>query len=272
MSSRLPRIFQRIVYRHRRSISLVYNQSRDFFNKAKAVCLKPATIHMHSFNSVTFQAANRFSNENTNPTLPTVSKNEMSTLSKSEKHCIEFGTFNHPKIDLNVFKANLKQFWNFVPKTNGKMNKDYITTIEFEHESGCPQYPIIIVNQLHYENLSNNVQEVIDGMIHTIPSNDQLNPSKSENFLVSGRIWEPVTNEQFDLVRKESKFAASLSVSGIFPKKPFSEMMEPSKVIPSSKVNAVQAGIDLEHVIPSTSLQPTAMSTFREMLACSVAN
>lgn len=222
---------------------------------------------MHSFNSATFQAANRHSNENTKPSIPAVSKNEMSTLSKSEKRCIEFGTFNHPKLDLNVFEANLKQFWNFVPTTSGKINKDYITTIEFEHESGCPQYPTIVVNQLHYENLSQNIQDVIDGMIHTIPSNDQLNHSKSENFLVSGRIWEPITNEQFDLVRSESKFAAMLSVSGIFPKNPFSEMMEPSKLIPSSKVNAAQAGIDLEHVIPSTSLQPTAVATFREMLA-----
>lgn len=114
-------------------------------------------------------------------------------------------------------------------------------------------------------------------MIHTIPNNVSLNPSTNEDFLVSGRIWEPISNEQFDLVRSESKFAAGLSVSGIFPKKSFLENDaanlnfanddEDLYVVPTSAAQATQAGIQLNHVVPSVSLPPSAMVTFREMLA-----
>lgn len=125
MASRLPRLFQRVVYRHRRSINLLYNESRELARRLKVGCIEQpsllarSTRHNNIFSN-TKQVENQFQF-----TLDS-KRNMSSTLSKSQKSCIEFETFNHPKIDLNAFSKNLKKFWNFEPTTKHKINKNHI--------------------------------------------------------------------------------------------------------------------------------------------------
>jgi hypothetical protein len=221
--SRMPRTLQRIVYRHRNSLTRVI-----LSDASKLVALPNGFKHLNS-NVQTSRSSSAIATDSEYPFVRRISAfqkiipQEHSSNDNLPEHLkpqnfIEFRTFCHPKIGLEKFRLHLRKYWSFVPKRIFDVKDANVTAIEFEHESRCPQYPRIVVSEMKYDHLSDKNQEIVQSMMKSIPEEKYSDPLKNENFLVTGTLWDPITLEDYESIQNESKFAALLSAFGIVPK------------------------------------------------------
>ena len=85
----------------------------------------------------------------------------------------------------------------------------------FEHRLDPMNHPLIFVSEFDISTLNNENQDTIFEMIDSIHPN--YDPIQDEKFLISSRIWEPITIKQYDNLSMESQYASWVAVFGYIP-------------------------------------------------------
>lgn len=206
MASRIPRAFQRAVYRHRRSITLSYSQLKQFGSSLFSQTLtnhQNLRVMHNSCQHVTMQSQAMAKLEDSALLFQHFTDiNKVNNIPNSMKNCIEIELFDHSKADLDNFQTHLKNVWNFVPKHTCENSKQRIATIEFEHESQSPQFPTIVVKHLQHQPLPKPTEKAVDPMID-IPNYVQFNLLQNETVLVCEQMGDSITIQEFEPIQNQ---------------------------------------------------------------------
>lgn len=119
---------------------------------------------------------------------------------------VAYRTFNHPKINLTKLAQGLVKLgyseggqYDFKAK---KLNAKH-----FEHPDST--MPKVFISELKIEEFSDEVQEIITGLIEQLPED----VSNREDFLYCGRLWQ-LSSSDYQTLLKVSEYAAWLAAWG----------------------------------------------------------
>ncbi|MBK7211993.1 MAG: DUF1338 domain-containing protein [Bacteroidales bacterium] len=127
---------------------------------------------------------------------------------KVENDHIAFRTFYHPHINIDVL-ARPFLLAGFVQKGYYIFEDKHLTAKHFEHPT-WPNAPRVFISQLMTEFFSPELQSVVKRCVEQIPESQLF-----ENELVfAGNVWEKPSYSIYEMLRKESEYAAWLYVYG----------------------------------------------------------
>jgi len=120
---------------------------------------------------------------------------------------IAFRTFNLPKVGIDALS---KVFLDFGYEAKGvhEFKQKKLLAKHFEHED--KKCPLIFISELKTEEFSSDLQNTVKQLVKQIDEQK----TRELDFPVSGRLWEPTTYETYLKLKKESEYAAWLSVFG----------------------------------------------------------
>jgi hypothetical protein len=118
---------------------------------------------------------------------------------------IALRTFGLPKVNIDV----LSQFflkYGYEEKGTYEFKAKKLRAKHFEKE-GCPR---VFISELNIEDFSPFLQATVASLVDQVP----LKNTENEALLSAGLLWEPVTWEVYEALRKESEYAAWLAAFG----------------------------------------------------------
>ena len=125
-----------------------------------------------------------------------------------ENDHIAFRTFYHPQLNVNVLARPFlmagyeqKGFYVFEDK--------HLTAKHYEHTS-WKEAPRVFISQLMTDHFSTQLQEVVKLCVSRVP--EQL--IFGNDLIFAGNVWGPLSFSTYEMLRKESEYAAWLYVYG----------------------------------------------------------
>jgi len=120
---------------------------------------------------------------------------------------IAFRTFNLPKVGIDALAKHFTRF-GYRPKGEYEFKEKKLFAKHFEHsEEGRP---IIFISELKVDEFSATTQNIIKELVSASPQQY----IDSDDFLVSGVVWDAVSYDTYLQLKEESEYAAWLSAFG----------------------------------------------------------
>ncbi len=120
---------------------------------------------------------------------------------------IALRTFNHPSINIDVLGDFFIEF-GYEEKEDYHFEEKKLSAKHYRHPT--KDVPLIFISELKCEEFSNDFQKTIDQLIEAIPNKAINNPK----FLTSGIHWPMISKTTYDVLLKESEYAAWLATFG----------------------------------------------------------
>jgi len=120
---------------------------------------------------------------------------------------IAFRTYNHPKIGITKIAQHFERF-GYEAKGEYQFEAKKLHAKHYEHPD--EDKPLVFISELKTEEFSKELQETVKGLVDQVPEDKVSSP----NFPVSGRLWEITSFDVYEKLKKESEYAAWLSVFG----------------------------------------------------------
>lgn len=121
---------------------------------------------------------------------------------------IAFRTFNHPKTNIDVLSQVFKKH-GYRAKQEYQFEEKKLRAVHFENADDV-NAPLIFISELKTEEFSDFLNEIVEKTVGEIPA-ETLN---SDDLVYSGRLWNPISYNTYEKLRKESEYAAWLYVEG----------------------------------------------------------
>lgn len=121
---------------------------------------------------------------------------------------IAFRTFNHPKVNIDVLSQVFKKL-GYKPIQEYQFEEKKLRAVHFEN-TDYVNAPLIFISELKTEEFSDFLNEIVEDTVGKIAA-ETLN---SDDLVYSGRLWNPVSYNTYEKLRKESEYAAWLYVEG----------------------------------------------------------
>jgi len=139
--------------------------------------------------------------------------NEQGEVLKNDH--VAFRTFNHKKLDIQVFEENLYKHYQYKPIDSYDIPDKNLKAKHFEHITDPEEHPLIFVSEFDINTLNHGNQDTIHHMIDSIDAS--YDPVQDEKFLIRGRIWDAVTMDEYDDLSMQSQYASWVAVFGYIP-------------------------------------------------------
>ena len=125
---------------------------------------------------------------------------------------VAFRTFSDEAVGLDAIAAYLKRFGYQLagPQEGYQFPSLHLKAQHFESPG---QQMKIFVSELLLDELPRQHQAIVRSALASVPEG----VLQDENFLTSGRLWSPVTVEQYQMLRAESEYAAWTIAHGYKP-------------------------------------------------------
>jgi len=125
-----------------------------------------------------------------------------------ENDHIAFRTFYHPYINIDVI-ARPFLLAGYIQKGYYVFEDKHLTAKHFELP-GNPNAPRVFISQLMTEHLSSELQKVVNQSIESIPEHLLF----GNELIFAGNVWGLPSYPVYEMLRKESEYAAWLYVYG----------------------------------------------------------
>lgn len=125
-----------------------------------------------------------------------------------ENDHIAFRTFHHPHINVDVI-ARPFLLAGYVQKGFYVFEDKHLTAKHFEHPD-WKEAPRVFISQLMTEHFSNELQDVVNQSISRIPETLLF----GNELIFAGNVWGLPSYATYEMLRKESEYAAWLYVYG----------------------------------------------------------
>lgn len=127
---------------------------------------------------------------------------------KVENDHIAFRTFFDTRINVDVLARPFLEA-GYVQKGYYIFEDKHLTAKHYEHKT-LPNAPRVFISQLMPDFFSENLQKVVKEIAAKVP--DEL--VFGNDMIFAGNVWGPPSYETYDILRKESEYAAWLYVYG----------------------------------------------------------
>ncbi len=121
---------------------------------------------------------------------------------------IAFRTFYHPFVNIDVL-ARPFLLAGYVQKGFYVFGDKHLTAKHYELPD-APEAPRVFISQLMAENFSAGLQQVVNRKINAIPESLLF----GNELIFAGNVWGTPSYAEYELLRKESEYAAWLYVYG----------------------------------------------------------
>ncbi len=125
-----------------------------------------------------------------------------------ENDHIAFRTFYHPHINVDVLSRPFL-LAGYVQKGYYVFEDKHLTAKHYEHPD-LAEAPRVFISQLMTEHFSPELQQVVSGIIARLPESLYF----SNEVIYSGDVWGMPSYSTYEMLRKESEYAAWLYVYG----------------------------------------------------------
>lgn len=120
---------------------------------------------------------------------------------------IAFRTYNHPKVGIDKVAQHFEKF-GYEAKGQYNFETKKLNAKHYEHPDD--DKPLVFISELKMEEFSDELKAAVNGLIDQVPEEKV----KSPDFPVAGRLWDPTTYKVYAQLKKESEYAAWVSVFG----------------------------------------------------------
>lgn len=122
---------------------------------------------------------------------------------------IALRTFQHPKVNLDKLAQRFEQL-GYQRQGQYQFIEKKLNAIHLQHEQDT-SLPLVFISELKLSECSESLQRIVETeIIDKIPTD----LPDSNNFCHSGRSWNNIKYETYELLRKESEYAAWMYVYG----------------------------------------------------------
>jgi len=120
---------------------------------------------------------------------------------------IAFRTYNFPKIGVDVLALPFKRFGYKAKGEYGFPDKKLYAR-HYEHPD--ERNPRIFISELKVQECSKDLQKIVEGLAQQVTDKDVAD----DRFIVSGRLWSPISYKTYLKLKEESEYAAWMAVFG----------------------------------------------------------
>jgi len=120
---------------------------------------------------------------------------------------IAFRTYNLPKIGIKKIAQHFEKF-GYEAKGQYDFKAKKLNAIHYEHPDD--DKPLVFISELKTEEFSDGLQKTVKGLINQVP--EKL--VSDTGFPIAGRLWDPIDYGVYTKLKKESEYAAWVSVFG----------------------------------------------------------
>ena len=128
---------------------------------------------------------------------------------------VAFRTFNHKRINLDVFEQNLMRHHEYKPIDSYDIPEKRLMAKHFEHAHDPLSHPLIFVSEFDIESMNGKNQEIIHKMIDSIDS--KFDAVGDDKLLIRERIWNPITIDEYESLCIDSEYASWVAAFGFLP-------------------------------------------------------
>ncbi|WP_088323361.1 DUF1338 domain-containing protein [Polaribacter tangerinus] len=121
---------------------------------------------------------------------------------------VAFRTFDDARVNINVLAKPFIEA-GYVPCGTYTFEAKKLHAVHFEHKTD-KNLPRVFISQLKVREFSKELQDVVSSLINQIPESDLTGSS----LVFKGRLWQTPSFKVYEMLQKESEYAAWLYVNG----------------------------------------------------------